>query len=97
AAPERAKGFGLQEQAAVAQQVGIVRRKGDMDMRDDPAGAPRLVQGALAGREKICRRARAAVERKQDQSVAMANVVLEMQRQQPITHEPLFSLSLFAR
>ena len=30
---------------------------------------------------------------KRDQSVAMANVVLEMQRQQGIAHEPLFSLS----
>src|ERR1700733_11987479 len=90
AALERAKRFGLQEQAAVAQQVGIIRRKGDEDMRNRPAGAPRFIECALTGGEEIRRLGRAAVEREWDESIGMADVVLIVQRQQRVAHEPLF-------
>ena len=84
AALERAKRFGLQEQTAIAQQIGIVLGEHDVHVDDRPAGVARRSERALAGVEELLRLAAAAVEGKWNASLRVADVVLEMKRDECI-------------
>src|SRR5579883_2894282 len=84
AALERADAFGLLEQAAVAREVGIVRREHDVLMGNRPTRQPRRLQRAPAGVEKASGIACAAIERKGYPAPRMADVVLKMEREESV-------------
>ena len=87
AALHRAERFDGAEQAAVARQVGIVGREGDVDMDDEPTGLPGLGDDFAAGVEEALRVAGRRSTAKGITPVRVADVVLEVQRDQGFGHK----------